>query len=308
MLFFILFGAQAMADEWHISGGGEFNARAIGVMNAGYRTERWSVQLFTDTVEVRTDRELDRGRFWVAGRLEAIAAGLLNSPWMDGAPALEQAVNAGYAGVEGGWQRYLPWGFYVGVQGFARYYFFFEAPTTTVSVPAPRERLQGEVVLGWWTEQVQASLTAGGQISQGPQPHIRGQLSGRMPWTVSPTGSLLMGWGSDQDFLTRTRLGGLNPYVVPLAGAGWAEFLVEDYAAIRLGPSVQTDWLHMDLVADLAWFDDQSAAGVGVLSRFQPTERRGFVEINLGYAPWLARQPNIGRGSLWLLAGLDWGR
>lgn len=42
------------------------------------------------------------------------------------------------------------------------------------------------------------------------------------------------GWGSGEDDLTRDRLGGLNPYVVPLGGVPWAAFLAGRYVAGRL--------------------------------------------------------------------------
>ena len=90
------------------------------------------------------------------------------------------------------------------------------------------------------------------------------------------------------DDLTSTRLGGLNPYVVPLAGAFWGEFWVEDYAAARVGPRWQTERARLALLADLATFDGQQQAGVAVDTRLTFGDR-AFVAAALGVAPGLER-------------------
>lgn len=59
-------------------------------------------------------------------------------------------------------------------------------------------------------------------------------------FALLPRFELRAGWARGQDRVLRTRLGGLNPYVVPLAGAAWAEWLVERYVAGRAGYALHT--------------------------------------------------------------------
>ena len=66
--------------------GGEVSATSFGIADLGLRKGPLSLQLYTDTLELRYAPDLARGRYWVAARVEAFAAGLLISPWRDGAP------------------------------------------------------------------------------------------------------------------------------------------------------------------------------------------------------------------------------
>ena len=281
-----------------------------GVLDLGWRRGALSVELLTDTLDVRLSPEGEHGRRWVALRAEAAIAHLLTDPWVDGAHAPELGFFASYAGAEGGALRYLPRGLYVGGQGMARAYGFRPTPETTTEVPEGRPLLRAELIVGWWTPSAQAYLLAGGQTSlEAIAPHVQLVAKGRGPWTVAPLVEVQAGWAEGQDFLTRTRLGGLSPYGVPLAGAAWAEWWVEDYAALRAGPSITLAPVQVDLVVDAAIFDEGlTAAGLGVLSRTPPEAHRWFVEVYGGYAPWIARQEGVARGAVWLRGGWAWGR
>ncbi len=113
------------------------------------------------------------------------------------------------------------------------------------------------------------------------------------------------GWGWGEDDLTRARIGGLNPYVVPVAGLPWAAFLSGRYltgqlrvpvkvgAHLELGPQ-----LDVALIRDILRLDDDSfgyALGVGLFAdaRWGPWQ----VELRAGYAPdvgdWQVDQPHL---------------
>ena len=109
----------------------------------------------------------------------------------------------------------------------------------------------------------------------------------------------------DQGPLTLTRLGGLNPYVVPLAGAAWAEFRVQNYAAARLGMTLSSTHVDGGLLVDAAAFEGRIEAGVAALVRGRLG--RWFAEATVGWAPWLARQPGHPAVSGFVLLGTDWG-
>lgn len=148
----------------------------------------------------------------------------------------------------------------------------------------------------------------GGQQSGGATaPHAQGSARIRPDWTVAP---LVMAWGGvaeGQDFLTRSRMGGLNPYVIPLAGAGWAEWWVEDYGVLRAGPSAQLGAVRLEAVGDVGWSDVSGGVwGVGLLSRTQPAARRWFVQADVGYGGGVVRAPGVGAASVWFLVGVDW--
>src|SRR4051812_35878039 len=91
----------ASADGWqnHFAFGGEINADPHGVGDFGVRKGPFSIQLFTDTLELRYQPESPRGRWWLAARGEALAAGLMLSPWTDGAPDPRRALLASYGGL-----------------------------------------------------------------------------------------------------------------------------------------------------------------------------------------------------------------
>ncbi len=307
MIALIMMAGLAGAAEWRWMGGAEINASPFGIVDIGWRSGPWSVQLLTDTLDLRHVRELTRGRAWGAARVELGAAGLLIGPWTDGAPDPTAAMTAGYAGVEGGWQRYLDHGLYAGFEGFARTY-WFGAREQTGAVAEAQRLAMGQVVCGLWRESAQVRLAAGAHLDPPTDtplsPHLT--LQGRYQPTgaVAPRLEVYAGIAEGQSALSTTRLGGLNPYVVPLAGAGWAEWWVEDYAAARLGPALSGERGSLSAVADAAVFDGQSAVGFGLLTTLNI--KALTLDTDLGYAPWIPRQEDVGRWSVLVLLGRDW--
>lgn len=300
--------------EMRIGGGGELGATSFGIFDLGLRKGPLSIQLLTDTLDLRYAPELKRGRAFVGLRAETFAAGLMISPWTDGAPDPARALYAAYLGLDGGYVRYLPAGFYAGVQGGARLYLFFAQSQTTAAVPGPTPVFTAEGVLGHYTPSSHLWVRAGldGELTVA-MPHVAVEATVRPDWALAPRVEVRGAWARNQDFITRTRLGGLNPYVVPLAGAAWAEFWVESYLALRAGPSVRVRLpsrrvtehsLELAAVSDVAGFDGRTELGFGLLGRWR--YGRYSLDAALGYAPLVHRQEGISRVTGFLLFGTDW--
>ena len=295
----ILLLSSAFAAEWTVEAGADIAPSSHGVLNVYRVSGPWSGGLYTDTLELRYSPSGDRGRSWAAVRAEGGAAGLMISPWSEGAPDPDSAVSASYAGVEGGGLRYLPRGFYAGAQGSARFYAFS-------GVYADRPQATVDALFGYWSEGIQGWSRVGvdawpGQVS----PHAHVQLSARPDWRIAPRAEIRAGWGLNQDPVTRTRLGGINPYVVPLAGAGWGEFWVEDYAAARVGGGFAGERFEADLLVDAVVFDGQRAAGFGVdtTTHWGPNA----LEVAAGFSPFIERKPGVAPATGWVLYRRTWG-
>ncbi len=318
-------GVSHAADlQWRAALGGQIDADPHGIADVGLRSGDWSAELLTDTLDLRWRPEGDHGRAWVAARVATIAAGLFISPWTDGAPDPSAALRSTYGGVEAGALRYLPRGFYAGVQGSARYQAFGAMPDTTVAVPEARPVGDADLLLGLWSPDVQAWSRAGvdAWIEPGEgsriAPHVHLQATVCPIWTLAPLVELRVGAAQHQDAVTRTRLGGLNPYVVPLAGAAWAEWWVEDYLATRLGlrGRIPIDGAELSLsaFADAALAEEivssQPAGpwGVGFGGQAGVAAGRSHADLAVGHAPWIERQDGVGRTSVYLMVGVDWGQ
>jgi hypothetical protein len=162
---------------------------------------------------------------------------------------------------------------------------------------------------GWW----RADAHVWGQLSlrraTALSPAATVEASWRPTWVVAPRVELRAGLAEDADRVLRTRLGGLNPYVVPVAGAAWGEWWVEDYAAARLGAELHLRpgaWaVDAGPLVDLARFDGDHAEGFGVGARVG--RGRWYGEVVGGYAPWIARAEGFSRASVWFSLGADWG-
>src|SRR5438270_804899 len=97
--------------EWRATVGGQLDSDSHGILDLGVRNGAFSAQIFTDTLDLRLAPESAGGRLFIVARGEALVAGLLASPWTNGAPDPARSLWASYAGVEGGFVRYLPRGF-----------------------------------------------------------------------------------------------------------------------------------------------------------------------------------------------------
>lgn len=296
---------------------GQFDPDPHGALDVGVRKGPWSAQILTDTLDIRWAPEAKWGRAWVASRTEVGAVGLLISPWDDGQPRPERGFAGSTVGGQAGVIAYLPHGFYAGVSGTAYYAWFSDLPATEVELPDPTPWLTADGLLGWWSKPVHGWLRAGvdhDRLGAAVQPHVHGTVTTDAPWRVAPLAEVRAGWAKDQSLLTRTRLGGMNPYVVPLAGAGWAEFWVERYAALRAGPRVKLETdvgaFEHGVVVDVAvWSeagaDTARAWGLGSLNRWSGD--RWFVQADVGWGAGLVRVAGVSPLAAWLQVGIDWG-
>lgn len=299
--------------EWRADLGGQFDSDPHGVADVGMRRGPWTLQLYTDTLEARVDASGDAGRSWLALRGELGAAGLMISPWSAGAPDPSRALSASYAGVEGGVIAFGPAGLYGGGTFTTRGYTFGAMEETAVAVPASRLLVGMDAVVGLYRDHGHVWVQ-GGMWGPEPSPHVSVEATWRPGWWVGPSLEARAGAARGADELTRVRLGGLNPYVIPLAGAAWAEWWVDDYAAARVGPAVHLDYAEWGLgvapFADLAVFgvagERRGATGLGGRAEIDRRRLRG--EFVVGVAPWIPRQPGVSRVSAWLRVGLEWGR
>jgi len=316
-LFWTATPAQAAPEwDWRFMGGASIDAAPHGVLDLGVRRDDVSLQLLTDTLDLRWAPESDRGRAWVAARAEYGAVGLLHSPWHAGAPAPELGFGGAYVGGEGGALRYLPRGFYAGAAGFAYHTSFSERPATAVDVPEATPWLGADLIGGWWSPHTHVWARAGMQhdaLGEVVQPHAHLVATSAGTARFGHLAELRAGWAQGQSVLTRTRVGGMNPYVVPVAGAGWAEWWAQTYAIARLGPrlaleSGQSTFTHAVVVdagtVDDAWSDATTVWGVGLLNRWDG--EAWFVQTDLGWAGGVERADGVSAWSGWLLFGRGW--
>lgn len=300
-----LLSAAAFAWTFDLEVGGQFEASSHGIANFYARHEGWELGLITDTLQVRYDGYGARGRWWGAARVQLGAAGLVSTRWVDGAPSPEESQLGFYAGPEGGGVVYLPHGFYVGAQAAVRYYMFAGLPQTA-EVAESRPVASAEAIGGWWSETAEVWVRAGVTHSKGwvPGAHLVARLHPR--GTVAPWVVVHAGGAENAEIVTYSRLGGLNPYVVPLAGAAWAEFWVEDYAAVRAGPRFRADEHWVAPFVDAALFDGREAWGLGGMAHAQ-LGRVGF-DVGAGVSPGAVRPNRTWSGCTYVLMTAALGR
>ena len=305
----LLWCSPAVGDEswqWRAAFGGELNSAPHAVVDLGVRKGPLSAQILTDTLDVRYEPGYETWRWWVGGRFEVGAAGPLASRWSDGAPDASSSFLASYVGVDTGVVTYLPAGFYVGGEASVRGYTFGHLDPTMIPVPDETLVVSPALLLGWWQPWARFELRGGADVQPSiVAPRLAAEAVLQPDWWLAPLWEIRAGWAKDQDLITLTRLGGLNPYVVPLAGTGWAEFYVEKYAATRVGVSLSSELGELAVFTDTATFDDhEPITGFGAMARFNQDQL--FVEAIGGYAPFVERKDGTLDMSVWLLAGIDW--
>ncbi|MEZ4235350.1 MAG: hypothetical protein R3F59_04160 [Myxococcota bacterium] len=297
--------------------GGQFEARSHGVLDLGWRRGPATVQLLTDTLDGRLEHRWAHGRAEAGLRVAAFAAGLWITPWTDGVPDPARAQIATYVGPDGRLERWLGGGAYVAATGWAHYHWFHPLGDATLAV-ADRPWLRGDGVVGWWRPEVEASLTAGVDATVPDEarvsPHLLAHLDWHPAWRIAPAVAGWAVWADHTDDVVATRVGGLTPYHVPLAGAAWAEWWVEDLvggegaAVVRPSEAVEARLL-VDAVAATppertAIPDPAPVRAVGIGARTRWTRDRWFVEAAVGVAPGL--RPSGPAAAAWLLAGSAW--
>jgi hypothetical protein len=303
--------------EWLANAGAQIDAEGHGDVNLGVRSGDWTFVLRTDAPELTWGPSGERSRGWITARGHGFAAQMFISPWKDGAPTTG-SFNLASAGIEGGWIGYGPASVYFGARGSFDGLFPYGEAVSGV----PRAVGTVDLLVGRWTPALRGWVRAGVDVATTDGDAIRSpHVHGEVVWLPDPqVGSVVIGprvevragAAEGQDDLLRSRLGGLNPWVVPLAGAAWAEWWVEDYAAARLGGTVGLGQagakqlgFRVSPFADVATFDGDAAVGLGVGAR--AWRGRLYADVTGGYAPWIQRQPGITRASIWFSLGWDWG-
>ena len=293
--------------------GGQIDASSHGDLTLQLAAPHAAIALYTDTLELRADHPLPHGKIEGARRGEGGAAGLFISPWTDGAPDPARALAASYAGGRIGAQRYLPRGAYLGAQAQGARWWFSPLDSTTIAPLANRTVLQGALGAGLYHDEARRLYLSGGlDLDDGaPAPFLRGE--GHFTPTNRRVAPHLEAWGglaAGESAVTRTRVGGLHPYGVPLAGAGWAEWWAEDYVVGRLGLSMgdpagvpERRSLRLAMVVDAGNVDGLGVTGLGTLL---DADWGGlFGRVHAGYLPSAVRPPGVSRLSMYLSAGWE---
>jgi hypothetical protein len=297
---------------WHAEAGGQLDVDPHGVVNAGLASDDFALELLTDTLELWWRPRHESGRAYLGLRAQGYASQMFVSPWTRGEKDRSRAFIVPHLGLAGGFVEYLGAGFYAGLRGSARGFLFIRRSGDTLAdKPDPTFVITPEAVLGWWSKEASFEIRGGGDLRDGfVSGRVELSASYRPEWTIGPRIELAAGAGHLLDDLTKARVGGLNPYVVPIAGAAWAEWWVEDYAALRAGLEARWSWGSLALVLDGALLDDETrgerfldpwAAGFGLLSRIW--FGTFFADASIGYAPWIERHSGLERLSGWLLIG-----
>ncbi len=281
----------------NVAVGAEINRDGHGMVDVVAAGRGWRVALLTDTLELSFRPEHQRGRSWLDLRGQAGAAGLAISPWTRGEPDVARAQLAFTAALQGGSIAYGPGGTWVGLTGGVTRWAF--APKSEATGEVSEDRTVGQAagvfgvhrsgVSGWGRVGVDVQLAAASPFAHGQATWSPDE------WLLAPYLQIHAGTAENADVATATRLGGLNPYVVPLAGAAWAEFWVEDYAAVRAGPALNLgDWT-LAPVGDVATFDADAAYGLALTARWE--HGRWDIDGAVGVAPDLDRPDGVTAGA-----------
>lgn len=227
-----------------------------------------------------------------------------------------------YVGADFGGYRYGPAGTYWGGAGWARAYFF-----DPYGGGGTRDLVgNGDATLGIWRPSFSAALRAGAHVESAAgaqllQPHLQADAAWHPDGVVAPIANAWAAVANGETAVTRTRVGGLTPYGVPMPGAAWAEWWVEDYAAGRVGLTAGSTGMSKPaaalrgrgaLTGEVAWLPapygdvDAPRLAVGFSAGGTLTWRRTYLTTDVGYAPWIPRAPGVSRVSVFFRLGLDW--
>ena len=322
VIWVLLCGAAEPSWEYKVLAGGEISEATHGVFNLGIKYGDLTAELHTDTLELRWDKELGFGRSWIGARFAAFAAELFIAPWKNGSYAPERGVRAMYGELSSGYVHYLPKHFYAGIQVEARRYQFAAsgAAVTTEDIPADTFRLKSTTFVGYWTKPLKARLQGGIEYLTDAQEDITPWFQGELlyhpnTWLLTPftelRAGLLVSESGSSSPIIGFRVGGMNPYVIPVAGWSWAEAWAQYYAASRVGMEYQVQSFGASVFVDYAYLaqDDvltEQALGAGGAMWWLLGSWR--IDLAAGYAPVANRAPQakIPPISGWISLAPDW--
>ncbi len=259
--------AYAGGEFWDAD---EMMGHGIVMVRGTYRTKNQTfiAELNTDTLTLRGEHSTPRWTFGLQARGELLIAGLLSDHFVGGINVPERTFYASY--IEGKVDAKTNFGdhWIYGSSG-ARQWFFGRTDSTANSLVLPADALVLEQRLNW-TYWKLASDPSWYEAHRVARKRIRGFAAGlelgldirndartwgapedprNLPeeliltarqWAAfgidfTPIARLQLrqwsGIGGGEDDLTRTRLGGMNAYVIPIPGLPWAGFLASTYVA-----------------------------------------------------------------------------
>ncbi len=319
--------AAAAEPTFYGALGGVAENQAHGIVDAGVETDHWALTLYTDTLDARAWHQGGRGLVEVGLTGCAFAGGMWLSPWTNGAPDLTRAQWVSYVGPDLWAQAFLGHGWYAEGMASGQRHLFQATRTSTVEV-ADRWWLHGQGTLGGWFADGQRQLrisggvdhtrAADGGVLTSPFAQLTASFAPSLDdRSVAPRFSFVGRVAEDADAVVATRVGGMTPYHVPLAGAAWAELWVEDVLATRGTLAVKVldgedRFVLHGAVDAVAWTGTgdplaplRDGVAVGLESGLTWTRDAVFLETKVGYAPGLQRQPGIWPVPVYLLAGID---
>jgi hypothetical protein len=312
-----------MADvvEWRAAAGGQLETEGHGLVDAGVRKGDLAAVLYTETLDLRWSPTWAHGRGEIGVRAGAFAGDMWITPWSHGAPDHARMQRVATVGPDARWQRWLGGGWFVEAAGAARFAGYTPLEGATLAVD-DMVQLRGDVALGTWLDAASWRLTGGIDrvFSATPRtaPHATLDATVAPSWQVRPLGELHAGIADDRDDRIATRLGGMVPYTVPLAGAAWAEFWVEDYVAVRSGIEVAPGSFRFAGLLDTAVWTYPAATSlaapeprngaVGLAGRIAWEREPARVEVAVAGSPTLVRATGVSPVSVFLLASTGWRR
>lgn len=312
----------AAAGEWRAAGGFQLETEGHGLADLGYRSGGWSAQLYTDTLDLRYERSFQRGKIVVGARAGAFGGGMWITPWTAGAPDPDRKQLCSSAGPDLAAQRWLGRGAFLGAEVSSRGQWFTPMEGATLVVDDVWwTRADGG--LGWWVDEGRRTFWAAGGVdvtqafsgASRVAPHAFAQGTWTVDDAVAPVAEVRAGWAANTDDVVATRLGGMTPYHVPLAGAAWAEFWVEDYAALRLGAASRFGEFTVPVLLDTAAWTLPAATtnpepgegwGMGVLTGLHWQRDTWFALVDVGWSPTLERQPGVWPVAVFGHVGTTW--
>jgi hypothetical protein len=137
-------------------------------------------------------------------------------------------------------------------------------------------------------------------------------LHRRLRLQIDETASWM--WGADD--LVRTRIGGLNPYSVPLAGAPWVGYLAGDFAAVDASLHVRIAGEHeVGLLVDGVALEDADRTGgptarpavLAGIGAFADLRKNGWqLDVRCGWSPTVRPGSAVGGFTLFASFGGNW--
>ena len=311
MLYLFLPASIPISDvSFHIAINGFADVRPV--LNLKYQAEEYAITILTDTLQLSRFWSINEHSTWFYIQGQGYQGHMTPYPWEDGAPALSKGFQTSYAGIEGGQLRTWKEQFYVGGEGIARYYWYRTDNENPLENRDNEFRLTFNTFAAWNTTAASVRLVLGEDIVNTKQfelqPHLYCTATYRPDWTFAPWLELRAGWGDNQDNISKMRLGGLNPYVVPFAGAGWGEWWVEDYLVSRVGSITQIPikklQMELGIHSDLGYFQNISAISFGQYTGVSYNDWKGI--IHWGMAPWIERQDGVSFFSSYISIARGW--